>query len=377
MQNPKIALVHDWLTTFGGAEQCLEAIYSLFPSPIFTLLYDPDFIRESPYGDHPINASFLQSFPFAHRLWRHYFPFYPLAIENLDLSAYDVILSSSHAVAKGVLTHPNQLHICYCYTPMRYAWDLYHFYLSRSQVKSKFKRIIAKFFLHKIRSWDINSANRPDHFIAISHFVAKRIEKIYGRKSEVIYPPVNTNTFQLEQNKENFFLTASRLVPYKRIDLIVDTFKELPHLKLVVIGDGPEMAAIRAKAGKNVELLGYQPLSALQHYMKTAKAFLFAAEEDFGIVPVEAQACGTPVIAFGRGGSLETVVHNTTGILYFEQTVKSLREAILAFEGSRDKFDPKVIREHAEKFSLERFRMEYSQFVQTKIAEFKSGYYNR
>lgn len=231
----------------------------------------------------------------------------PLAIEQLDVSKHNVILSSSHAVAKGILTGPDQLHISYVHSPIRYAWDLQHQYLREAKLDKGIKGLITKWLLHKIRMWDYRTANGVDHFIANSKFISRRIKKVYGRDADVIYPPVNVDRFNICEQKDDYFFTASRLVPYKKIDLIVEAFSQMPDKKLVVIGDGSEMSKIKQKATKNIEILGYQPDATMTDYMKKAKAFVFAAEEDFGITPVEAQACGTPVIAFGKGGVLETI----------------------------------------------------------------------
>ncbi len=296
--------------------------------------------------------------------------FFPIAIEQFDLSEYDIIISSSHAVAKGVLTNSNQLHICYCHTPLRYAWDLYHGYLSGAGLSKGIKGIIARLILHYIRVWDVTTSNRVDYFIANSKYIARRIKKVYGRDSIVIYPPVDVDKFDVYTQKENYYLTASRMVSYKKIDLIVEAFSKIPDRKLVVIGDGPDFDKIKNKAGKNIVFLGYQTFEVLKDYMQRAKAFVFAAEEDFGIVPVEAQACGTPVIAYGKGGSLETVIDGKTGIFFKEQTVESLLEAIKRFEQKEDSFDTIEIRKNAERFSKERFMREFKTFVEEKIKEF-------
>lgn len=225
----------------------------------------------------------------------------PLAIEQLDVSKHDIILSSSHAVAKGILTGPDQLHISYVHSPIRYAWDLQHQYLREAGLSKGLKATLARWLLHKIRIWDCRTANGVDHFIANSQFIARRIKKVYGRKADVIYPAVDVERFALQTNKQDYYMTASRMVPYKRMDLIVEAFSHMPTKRLVVIGDGPEMNKIKSKATNNIEILGYQPNDVMQKYMSEAKAFVFAAEEDFGITPVEAQACGTPVIAYGKG----------------------------------------------------------------------------
>ncbi|MBA4318555.1 MAG: glycosyl transferase [Flavobacterium sp.] len=369
----KIAVIHDWLVTYAGAERVLEQILQLYPEAELYSLIDflpvngRDFILNK-----EVHTSFIQKLPFAAKKYRNYLPLMPLAIEQFDLSEFDLIISSSHAVAKGVLTNSNQLHICYCYTPIRYAWDLQHQYLKETKLDRGLKGIIARGILQYIRLWDQSTVNRVDYFIAISQHIAKRIKKIYGRDSTVIYPPVDINKFYVGNKRENFFLTASRMVPYKRIDLIVEAFSE-NGLPLVVIGDGPEYGKIKEKAKKNVEILGYKEDSVLREYLQKTRAFVFAAEEDFGILPVEAQACGTPVLAFGKGGVTETIVSTTnrentpTGILFHEQTIEALNDAVKQFQLLETKFDPYKIREHAEQFSKERFRKEFKEFVEQII----------
>lgn len=365
----KIAIIHDWLVTYAGAERVLEQILQLYPEAELYSLIDflpadkRDFILNK-----RVHTSFIQKLPFASKKYRNYLPLMPLAIEQFDLSEFDLIISSSHAVAKGVLTNSNQIHICYCYTPIRYAWDLQHQYLKETKLDRGIKGMVAKAMLHYIRIWDQSTINRVDCFISISQYIAKRIRKTYGRDSTVIYPPVDTDKFYIENKRENFFLTASRMVPYKRIDLIVEAFSE-NGLPLVVIGDGPEYEKIKKKAKKNIEILGYQEDNILREYLQKARAFVFAAEEDFGILPLEAQACGTPVIAFGKGGAKETVIstmnetNTPTGILFYEQTIGALNDAVKQFQSSKTKFDPHKIREHAEQFSKERFRKEFTEFV--------------
>jgi glycosyltransferase involved in cell wall biosynthesis len=305
-------------------------------------------------------------------------PLMPLAIEQLDLSAYDLIISSAHAVSKGVLTGPDQLHISYIHSPIRYAWDLQSQYLRESGLDHGLKGWLAKWMLHKIRLWDYRTAAGVDHFIANSRFIGRRINKVYGRQADVIYPPVDVEAFDYCAEKEDYYLTASRLVPYKRIDLIVRAFASMPDKKLVVIGDGPDMAKIKAVHAPNVTLLGYQPFSELKRHMQRSKAFVFAAEEDFGITPVEAQACGTPVIAYGKGGSLETVVDSpdparATGQWFSEQSVDSIVDAVRRFEARTVPVSSRVCREHAERFSIERFRREFGDYVNTRWAQFKAS----
>lgn len=304
LQNVSVGLVADWLVTYAGSEKVIAEFIKLFPqSDLYSVI---DFLSDesrSRFMNKRAKTTFIQKLPKAKSNYQRYLPFMPLAIEQLDVSKHEIILSSSHAVAKGVLTGPDQLHISYVHSPIRYAWDLQHQYLREVGLDKGIKSYIARMLLHKIRLWDCRTANGVDHFIANSQFIARRIKKVYGRDADVIYPPVDVNRFELNFNKEDYFFTASRLVPYKRIDLIVEAFSEMPNRKLVVIGDGPEMQKIKSKAKTNIEILGYQPDSVMQEYMRNAKAFVFAAEEDFGIIPVEAQACGTPVIAFGKGGT--------------------------------------------------------------------------
>lgn len=361
------AIVHDWLTTLGGAEKVLESIDSLFPSPIYTLVQSQKKLKNSYFEDKKIISSFLQKWPFAETKYRNYFPFFPLAIEQFDLREYDLILSSSHCVAKGALTNPDQLHICYCHTPVRYAWDLMHEYLEQSELTKGFKSFLIRWCLHNLRNWDALSAKRVDHFIANSYYVASRISKFYGCKARVIYPPVETGFFQLVTKKDEYYFTASRFVPYKKIDLIVEAFSAMPDKKLVVIGDGPDWKKVKAKAGKNIELMGSQPNKVLKEYMQKAKAFVFAAVEDFGILPVEAMACGTPVIAFGKGAITETVENGVTGLFFDEQTVPSIQQAVQQFE--QQTFDPIACRARAELFSRQRFDREFYEYVTEKLHE--------
>ena len=370
----KKALIHDWFSTYAGAEKCVESFTNIWDDfEIYSLI---DFLKGADRdkilkGKHA-HTSFIQKLPFAKDKYRNYLPLFPLAIEQFDLSGYDVVLSSSHAVAKGVLTHSNQLHIAYVHTPIRYAWDLYHQYLRESGLDRGLKGVLAKYFLHKIRLWDASTANRVDHYVANSRYIARRIKKTYGKPSDVIYPPVDVDKFTLREAKEEFYLTASRMVPYKKIDLIVEAFSQTDK-KLLVIGDGPDMAKIKSKAGKNVELLGFASDETMADLMGRAKAFVFAAEEDFGITPVEAQACGTPVICFGRGGARETVLDGESGLYFMEQNTKELLAAVAKFEQNYDKFEPAKIRENSLKFSRARFEAEIKSYVEKKYEEFKDG----
>ncbi|WP_149707147.1 glycosyltransferase family 4 protein [Campylobacter concisus] len=370
----KKALIHDWFITYAGAEKCVESFTDIWDDvEIYSLI---DFLSDADRGKilkgKRAHTSFIQKLPFVKDKYRNYLPLFPLAIEQFDLSGYDVVLSSSHAVAKGALTHSNQLHIAYVHTPIRYAWDLYHQYLRESGLDGGLKGMLAKYFLHKIRIWDASTANRVDHYVANSRYIARRIKKTYGKPSDVIYPPVDVDKFTLREAKEEFYLTASRMVPYKKIDLIVEAFSKT-NKKLVVIGDGPDMAKIKSKAGKNVELLGFASDETMADLMGLAKAFVFAAEEDFGITPVEAQACGTPVICFGRGGARETVLDGESGLYFMEQNIKELLAAVAKFEQNYDKFEPIKIRENSLKFSRARFEAEIKSYVEKKYEEFKDG----
>jgi glycosyltransferase involved in cell wall biosynthesis len=373
MQN-RIAIAHEWFASYAGSERVVEQMLAVYPqADLFSLV---DFLepgQRSFIQDKPVQTSFIQNLPFSRRAFRQYLPLMPLAVEQFDLTAYDLVISSNHAVTKGVITGPNQLHICMCYSPMRYAWDLQHQYLRESGAGRGLKGGAVRWMLHQLRQWDYRTANGVDHFIAISEFIARRIWKVYRRRATVIYPPVDVEAFAVVPEKQDFYLAASRLVPYKRIDLIVSTFADLPDKQLVVIGDGPEMAKIQQIAAPNVTLLGYQPFSVLREHLQNARAFIFAAEEDFGILPVEAQAAGTPVIAYGRGGALETVLDNQTGLFFSQQTPSDLADAIEKFEKISSAFDPWVIRANAERFGIERFRQEFRDFVEDAWVRFQRG----
>ena len=376
----KIAIIHEWFTTAAGSEKVVEQLLLLYPdADIFCVVLDEQTVAATSWlRQRKITSSFIQKLPGAKKRYRSYLPLMPLAIEQHDLSAYDLVISSSHAVAKGVLTGPSQLHISYVHSPMRYAWDLQHQYLRESGLDKGLKGWLAKIFLHKLRLWDYRTAAGVDHFIGNSAFIRRRIKKVYGREADVIFPPVDIAAFTLQEKKQDYYLAASRLVPYKRMDMIVQAFAKMPDKRLVVIGDGPDMPKLMAHCAKNIELLGYQEFSALRKHMQDAKAFVFAAEEDFGIIPVEAQACGTPVIAFGRGGALETVVASddparATGVFFAEQTVESLIAAVATFESTVAGFSPQVCRANAQRFSTERFVAEFGDYVERRYAEFAAA----
>lgn len=368
----KIAIICDWLVVLGGAEKVLGELIKCYPNAdLFAVV---DFVAPENRGflqNKPVTTTFIQKLPFAKKWYRHYLPFMPLAIEQLDLSNYDLIISSSHAVAKGVITGPDQVHISYVHSPMRYAWDLQHQYLRESGLDKKPQGLLARYFLHKLRLWDLRAANGVDHFIANSQFIAQRIMKTYRRPAEVIYPPIDLSRFNPAGPKEDFYLTASRLVPYKRIDLIVESFRAMPDKRLIVIGDGPEMAKIQSKAGPNIQIQGYQADEVLISHMQRAKAFVFAAEEDFGLIPVEAQACGTPVIAYGKGGALETVrgmdKPQPTGLFFKKQTVEDICSAVKLFEANQPLFTKENCVANANRFAPQQFREQFMGYVEQKF----------
>lgn len=371
----RISLVHEWLLSYAGSEQVSAQILKIFP--LANLYSVVDFLTEEQrahFLNKKVTTTFIQRLPGAKKHYQKYLPLMPLGIEQLDVSNSDIVISSAHSVAKGVITGPDQLHISYVHSPIRYAWDLQHQYLKESGLDRGVKGWLAKWLLHKIRIWDCRTANGVDHFVANSQFIARRINKVYRRHADVIYPPVAVEDFPLVTEKEDFYLTASRMVPYKRIDLIVEAFSAMPEKKLIVIGDGPEMKKIKACAAGNVIIMGYQPFNVLREHMQKARAFVFAAEEDFGIIPVEAQACGTPVIAYGKGGVLETVVSNEcndpTGVFFAEQTTKSIIAAVELFERNLSIFSPSTCRKNAERFSRERFEREFKAYVENKWNEF-------
>jgi glycosyltransferase involved in cell wall biosynthesis len=360
----KVAIVHDWLVTDAGAEKVLKAILDMYHhADIFSLVdFLSDEEREIVLNGKFAKTSFIQKLPFAKKHFRNYLPLFPRAIESFDLSDYDLVISSSWAVAKGVKTTKKQLHISYCYTPIRYAWDLYDEYtLSLKQPK----KFLVQSTLKYIRKWDIKTLNRVNYFIADSKFVQERIIKTYGIGAVVIYPPVDTQNYKLCEEKEDFYLTASRLVPYKKTKLIVEAFNEMPEKKLVVIGDGEEHEAIKKIAKENILGLGYQDKTTMIDYMQKAKAFVYAAVEDFGIVPIEALACGTPVIALGEGGTAETIQDGINGVHFKEQTKESIIEAVNKFETMR--FDYKQISTSAHSFNEDRFKKEIKEFIDSKL----------
>lgn len=371
-KNLKTAIVHDWLTTYAGSERCVESFTNIWNNAdIYSLV---DFLnekdRQTILKGKNAKTSFVQKLPLANKYHRHYFPLFPLAIEQFDLSGYDLVISSSHAFAKGALTNSNQLHICYCYTPIRYAWDLTHQYFDKESFVGRIQKLILQPALHNIRTWDVVSANRVDFFVAISNYIARRIKKIYRRDAEVIYPPVDTAKFSCESHKEDFYLTASRFVPYKKIDLIAESFSKMPDKKLIIIGEGSDKEKIKAKSAKNVKMINYKEVDDLAEYMKRARAFVFAAEEDFGISVIEALSCGTPVIALNKGGTAETIVDGKYGIHFSDQTPDDIVNAVARFEKSENTFDPQILSNYAKQFDRSIFEEKIKSFIKIKSEEF-------
>lgn len=365
----KIALVHDWLTNMGGAERVIINFKETYPeAPIYTAIYNPENLDES-LRNIDVKTSFLQNKKNAKTNHQKYFPFMPMAFESFNLNEYDVVLSSSSSCAKGVITNPNTMHVCYCHSPMRYGWEFYYEYSENTEM-SVLKKVFLKYFMNYMRMWDNVSSDRVDYFISNSENVAKRIWKHYRRESIVIHPPVRCNLFNISDIDEDYFLIISRLVEYKRIDLAVQAFNEL-GLPLVIIGDGAERKKLEAMAKDNIKFLGRQPDEVIKDYYSKCRAFVFPGEEDFGITPLEAQASGRPVIAFGKGGTLETVLDGQTGVFFNEQTIRDLKDAVKKFQGIE--FDKEVIRKHAEKFDEEIFKKKISDFIIEKNVEFKTN----
>ncbi len=372
----KYAVVHEWLTpkATGGSELVVREILKSIDADLYALIDFESTNPDSYLFGRQIGTTFLQHLPQAINGVQKYLPLLPLAIEQLDLRAYDVIVSSSHTVAKGVLANPQQLHICYCHSPMRFAWDLTFDYLRSSRMGSGFQGIFTRYLLHRLRQWDAISANRVDYFIANSQHTARRIWRCYRRQATVIYPPVNVERFPYVTSKQDFYVTVSRLVSYKQVALIVQAFNQLKK-PLIVIGTGPELPKIRKLAQPHVQVLGAQPNDVVEKYMAQAKAFVYAALEDFGIATVEAQACGTPAIAFGAGGALETVrdlcqyPDSATGIFFAAQTAEAIVAAVEKFEANQSAFQPESARTQAARFTPKIFEEQFLNFLQRSCQE--------
>lgn len=371
----KVAIVQEWLVTVGGSDKVVKAILDVFPdADIYTLVAKKEVCDELGIPWEKVHTSFIQKMPLGTKKHRAYLPLFPFAIEQFDLRGYDVVISSSHCVAKGILTKADQLHICYCHSPIRYCWDMYNEYLEESHLDKGFKSWLVRLMLHPIRQFDAIAGSRVDYYISNSDYVGQRIRKTYRRKATTIHPNIDISNFELCNDKKEYYLASSRLVAYKKIDTIIEAFNQMPDKKLVVIGGGPNLEAYRKLANANVTVMGYQPFDVLKDKMQHAKAFVFAADEDFGMIPIEAQSCGTPVIAYGHGGSLETVNGGKTGLFFYEQTPEAIVEAVNKFEamGSQP-FAPADCRQWAEGFSEERFKRKIKEFVEEKYEEFKKN----
>ena len=367
----KIAFVCDWLTGMRGGEKCLQAVCDPYPhADIFTLVYYPENFNGE-FSKHSVHTSFIQTLPGDARSFRRWLSLFPRAIESFDLSGYDLVLSFSHCVAKGVKVPAGVPHICYCHTPVRYAWNMRQHYL---QSMHRIKRPIASILLNRLKRWDIQTSGRVGHFIANSHHVRQRITDCYQRDSKVIYPPVELDRFKVSLDSEDYYLVLSAMVPYKRIDLAIQTFNQ-NRRRLIVAGTGPELGRLKAIAKKNIEFVQAPDDRVVERLYAGCKALIFPGEEDFGIVPLEVQACGKPVIAYGRGGALETVIGmdesntNPTGIFFQQQTVSGLQSAIERFEKNEQFFTPQNCRQNAEGFSKARFQAEMTDFIQNVMDE--------
>ncbi|MFC1643640.1 glycosyltransferase [Chlamydiota bacterium] len=368
IQNIKVALVHDWLNGMRGGEKCLEQICQWFPdAPIYTLICDKDKLSSIIQG-RKIITSKIQKYPFWRKKYRYYLPFFSGAIEKFDFSEYDIVISTSHCVAKSAITKKETCHLCYCFTPMRYVWQFHNEYF-----KKGFKSIMIKRLLNRLRKWDLETSNRVDYFAAISENVRTRIKQFYKRDSEIIYPPCDTEFFNIIDNfkKDEFYLIVSALVPYKRIDLAIEAFNKL-NRPLKIIGGGTDISSLKKIAGNNIEFLGWQPSEVIREYYNKARAVIFPGEEDLGIVPIEAQACGTPVIAYGKGGVLETVIEEKTGLFFCEQEADKIVDIVNEFE--KLSFNRHDLRENALNFSKDIFEKRMKEFIIEKCKAFQQDY---
>ncbi|MBP7216393.1 MAG: glycosyltransferase [Candidatus Omnitrophica bacterium] len=358
----KVALVHDWLTGMRGGEKCLEVFCELFPdATLFTLLHKKGAL--SPTIEHMnIKTSFIQRLPLAVTSYRNYLPLFPRAIESFDLSGFDFVLSSSHCVAKGVRVPQGAVHICFCHTPMRYAWLFFQDYFG---AMNPLKKALIFRVINRLKAWDQRTNESVDFFIATSDNVKKRIKDFYGRNSDIINPPVDTDVFSIGGHEEDYYLMVSALVPYKRVDLAIQAFNDSGR-KLIIIGTGNVQQTLRRMAKDNITFLGWVDDAGIRQHYQRCRALIFPGEEDFGIVPLEAQACGKPVIAYGRGGALETITKRT-GVFFYEQTPQALNDALKHFEANAGNFKPDEIRNHALRFSRVSFKEKIKQYIISKV----------
>lgn len=374
----RIAVVHDWLIDYAGAERVLAEILRCFPqADLFALIDHMPAAERAALGGRRASTTFMQRLPGVATNLGYYLPLMPLAIEQLDVTGYDLVISSNHAVAKGVIVSPDALHVSYVYSPMRYAWDQQFSYLRDQRMGSGIRGALLRWVLHRLRIWDHRTAAGVDRFVADSHFVARRILKAYRRHADVIYPPVETDLFRPGDGRDDAYVTVSRLMAYKRVDLLVQAFANMPDRRLVVIGGGPELARLKAAAPPNVEFTGHLPADAMRTRVQRARAFLFAAVEDFGIAPVEAMACGTPVIALRRGGAAETVAGldsaEPTGVFFEEQSAAAVVTAVRTFETRGQAITVDACRRRARQFSVERFRSQFTAYVEQAYAEWSAA----
>jgi len=371
LKDLRVALVHHWLVGMRGGEKVLESFCRILPgADIYTLVAEPAAISES-IKQHRITTSWIQNLPRANRYYSYYLPLFPFAIEQFDLSDYDLVVSSDTVVSKGVITRPETCHICYCHTPMRYAWSAYHTYLRA--IESSWKRRLVPFFMNYLRTWDLSAAARVDYFLANSQTVAHRIAKYYRREARVIFPPVKLSSFSVAHTIDDYFLVVGQLVPYKRFDLAIEAFNHLKY-PLVVIGDGPEYAKLRSRAGRNITFVGRISDAELGRSLSRCRALVFPGEEDFGMVVVEAHACGRPVIALARGGAVETVVPELNGLLFAEETAQSLIGAVQRFVAIESQFQPPLIRDTATSFDENLFDAAVMSFISEKAEEHRNRF---
>ena len=348
----KVAIVHYWLVGMRGGEKVLEQLCILYPNAdIFTHVYDLDAMSDT-LKRHNINATFINKLPFAKKYYQTYLPLMPMALEELDLRGYDLVISSESGPAKGVITDPRSLHICYCHSPMRYIWDMYQDY---SRMTGFFKRLLLKPVSHYLRVWDVTAAWRVDLFIANSSFISKRIKKFYRRDSAIIFPPVAVDDFDISDTFDDYYLMVGQLVDYKRVDLAVRAFNKTGK-RLVVVGGGDQLKKLKRLAMSNVQILGYRDFSTIKKYYSRCRALIFPGLEDFGMVPIEAMASGRPVIAYGKGGALDYVKNGKTGVLFYEQTIESIVLAVEKFEEEGVSYTPEELKAFASKFSAQNFR---------------------
>lgn len=380
-QAMRVAIVHEWLEHYAGSERVIEQLLIMYPqAEIFAIVDFMPQAERSMLGGRPVRTTFIQKLPFARRCFRYYLGLMPVAIEQLDLSGFDLVISSNHAVAKGIITGPDQVHVCYVHSPMRYAWDMQAAYLRQGGIEWGLRGLYARWLLHRLRNWDVRSAAGVDVFVANSSYIARRIRKVYRRNATVVFPPVDVDRFEMSTAPRQDYVVVSRLVPYKRIDLVVEAFRRMPERVLHVAGDGPERERIAALADNapNIILHGRVSDEEVLRMMRQAWAFVFAAEEDFGIAMVEAQACGTPLIVFGRGGACDIVrdmgdAGGATGVFFDEQGADAIITAVERFESIQDRITPQACHANAQRFSQNAFRQSMSRVVEQALHEMRPG----